>query len=97
MINKRLKDNQKFIFDMENIEKDMIQAVRERMKVHLSRVLSQEVDKKYSELVDAIYYKKMECSFQGSEAEDFCSKLRESDQRRGEIQKNMLIEFRKEV
>ena len=36
------------------------------MKVHLSKVLSQEVDKKYSEIVDTIYYKKMECSFQGS-------------------------------
>ena len=66
LIHKRLKDNQQFIFDMENIEKDMIQAVRERMKAHLSKVMSQEVDKRYSELVDAVYYKKMECSFQGS-------------------------------
>jgi len=66
MIQKRLKDNQQFIFDMENIEKDMIQAVRERMKVHLSKIMSQEVDKRYGELVDMVYYKKMECSFQGS-------------------------------
>jgi hypothetical protein len=51
---------------MENVEKDMIQAVRERMKVHLSKVMSQEVDKRYGELVDAVYYKKIECSFQGS-------------------------------
>jgi len=66
MIQKRLKDNQQFIFDMENIEKDMIQAVRERMKVHLSKIMSQEVDKRYGEFVDTVYYKKMECSFQGS-------------------------------
>ena len=39
------------------------------MNVHLEKALNEDVDQKYSELVNAIYFKKSTISFQGIEAQ----------------------------
>jgi hypothetical protein len=78
---------------MENIERKIVQGVKQRMNIHLDKVISDSVDKRYADLIDAIYYKKVDFSFQGCEAEEFFGKLKQSDQKRANIQTEMMKDF----
>lgn len=69
LITKRSKENQQFIIKISQIEKEMLETIKKRMNAHLEKALNEEVDQKYSELVNAVYFKKSAISFQGIEAQ----------------------------